>query len=40
MMGFGMPALAKSVEIAADDQAELERVVRSSTAEVRMVERA
>jgi transposase len=35
-----MPALAKSVEIAADDQAELERIVRSSTAEVRMVERA
>jgi transposase len=35
-----MPALAKSVEIAADDQVELERIVRSSTAEVRMVERA
>ena len=35
-----MPALVKSVEIAADDQAELERIVRSSTAEVRMVERA
>lgn len=35
-----MPALAKSVEIAADDQAELDRIVRSSTAEVRMVERA
>lgn len=35
-----MPALAKSVEIAVDDQAELERIVRSSTAEVRMVERA
>jgi transposase len=35
-----MSALAKSVEIAADDQAELERIVRSSTAEVRMVERA
>ncbi len=35
-----MPALAKSVEIAADDQAGLERIVRSSTAEVRMVERA
>jgi putative transposase len=35
-----MPALAKSVEIAANDQAELERIVRSSTAEVRMVERA
>jgi putative transposase len=35
-----MPALAKSVEIAADDQAELERIARSSTAEVRMVERA
>jgi transposase len=35
-----MAALAKSVEIAADDQAELERIVRSSTAEVRMVERA
>ncbi|HSZ13990.1 MAG TPA: IS630 family transposase [Solirubrobacteraceae bacterium] len=30
----------KSVEIAADDQAELERIVRSSTAGVRMVERA
>jgi putative transposase len=35
-----MPALAKSVEIAADDQAELERIVLSSTAEVRIVERA
>ena len=35
-----MPALAKSIEIGADDQAELERIVRSSTAEVRMVERA
>lgn len=35
-----MPALAKSVEIAADDQAELDRIVRSRTAEVRVVERA
>jgi transposase len=35
-----MPALAKSVEIAVGDQAELGRIVRSSTAEVRMVERA
>ncbi len=35
-----MPALAKSVEIAVDDQAELDRIVRSRTAEVRVVERA
>jgi transposase len=35
-----MPALAKHIEIGAEDRAELERVVRSSTAEVRMVERA
>lgn len=35
-----MPALAKHIEIGAEDRAELERIVRSSTAEVRMVERA
>ena len=35
-----MPALAKSIEIGAEDRAELERIVRSTTAEVRMVERA
>lgn len=35
-----MPALAKRIEIGADDRAELERIVRSTTAEVRMVERA
>jgi putative transposase len=40
MMGFGMPALAKRIEVDDEDRAELERVVRSSTAEVRMVERA
>jgi hypothetical protein len=33
-----MPALAKNIEIGADDQAQLDRIVRSSTAEVRMVE--
>jgi Homeodomain-like domain len=38
--GFGMPELAKSIEIGAEDRAELERIVRSSTAKVRMVERA
>ncbi len=31
-----MPALAKSIEVGEEDRAELERVVRSSTAEVRM----
>ena len=35
-----MSALAKHIEIGAEDRAELERIVRSSTAEVRMVERA
>jgi DNA-directed RNA polymerase specialized sigma24 family protein len=35
-----MPALAKRGEIGAEDRAELERVVRSATEEVRMVERA
>src|SRR5713101_8231423 len=35
-----MPALAKRSEIGAEDRAELERIVRSSTEEVRMVERA
>jgi transposase len=35
-----MPALAKRIEIRAEDRAELERIVRSSTEEVRMVERA
>jgi transposase len=35
-----MSALAKSVEVGSDDRAELERIVRSSTVEVRMVERA
>jgi transposase len=35
-----MPALAKHIEIGAEDRAELERIVRASTAEVRMVERA
>jgi transposase len=35
-----MPALAKSIEIGAEDRAELERIVRASTEEVRMVERA
>lgn len=34
-----MPALAKHIEIGAVDRVELERIVRSSTAEVRMVER-
>ena len=35
-----MPALAKRIEIGVEDRVELERIVRSSTAEVRMVERA
>jgi transposase len=35
-----MPALAKRIEIGEDDRAELERIVRSGTAQVRMVERA
>ena len=35
-----MPALAKRIEISEEDRAELERIVRSSTAEVRMLERA
>jgi len=35
-----MPALAKCIEIDDEDRVELERIVRSSTAEVRMVERA
>ena len=35
-----MPALVKQIEVGSEDRVELERVVRSSTAEVRMVERA
>jgi transposase len=35
-----MPGLAKHIGIGVEDRAELERIVRSSTAEVRMVERA
>ncbi len=35
-----MPALAKRIEIVDEDRAELERIVRSATAEVRIVERA
>src|SRR5664280_2558348 len=35
-----MPALAKRIEIGEDDRAELERIVRSGTAQVRVVERA
>jgi hypothetical protein len=35
-----MPALAKRIEIGAEDRAKLDRTVRSSIAEVRMVERA
>ncbi len=35
-----MPALAKCIEIGDEDRAELERIVRSTTAQVRMVERA
>jgi transposase len=35
-----MPALAKRIEIGVEDRVELERIVRSSSAEVRMVERA
>ena len=35
-----MPALAKRIEISVEDRAELERIVRSSTQQVRMVERA
>ena len=35
-----MPALAKRIEIDDGDRAELDRIVRSSTAEVRMLERA
>ena len=35
-----MPALAKRIEVPEEDRAELERIVRSSTEEVRMVERA
>ena len=35
-----MPALAKRIEIDDEDRAELERIVRSSTQQVRMVERA
>jgi transposase len=40
MMEVGMPALVKRIEVGDEDRVELERVVRSSTAEVRMVERA
>lgn len=35
-----MPAFAKRIEIDAEDRAELERIVRCGTAEVRMAERA
>ncbi len=35
-----MPALAKRIEIGDEDRAELERIARSGTAQVRMVERA
>jgi hypothetical protein len=35
-----MPALAKRIEIDDKDRAELERIVRSTTQQVRMVERA
>jgi hypothetical protein len=35
-----MPALAKRIEIGDEDRAALERIVRSTTAQVRMVERA
>src|ERR1039458_3228973 len=35
-----MPALAKRIEIDDGDRAELERIVRSTTQQVRMVERA
>jgi putative transposase len=35
-----MPALAKRIEIDVDDRAKLERIVRSGTAQVRVVERA
>lgn len=35
-----MPALAKRIEIGADDRAELDRIARSGTEQVRMVERA
>jgi len=38
--GWQMAAPAKRIEIAADDRAALERIVRSRTAERRMVERA
>jgi transposase len=40
MMEVGMPAVAKRIELSGDDRTELERIVRSSTAGVRMVERA
>jgi DNA-directed RNA polymerase specialized sigma24 family protein len=35
-----MPALAKRIEIGAEDRVELEQIVRSSTAEMQMAERA
>jgi hypothetical protein len=35
-----MPALAKRIEISVEDRAELERIARSATGQVRMVERA
>ena len=35
-----MPALAKRIEISDEDRVELERIVRASSSEVRMVERA
>jgi putative transposase len=40
MMEVGMPALVKRIEVGDEDRVELERIVRSSTAQVRMVERA
>jgi hypothetical protein len=39
-MEVSMPALVKRIEVSEGDRVELERIVRSSTEEVRMVERA
>src|SRR6266852_5895239 len=38
--GSAMSALAKRIEIGEEDRVELDRIVRSGTAQVRMVERA
>jgi hypothetical protein len=38
--GSAMSALAKRIEIGREDRAELARIVRSGTSQVRMVERA